>query len=492
MSEYREMSGRSTEEIEKIDLANLLQDIYQGIRKFWWLLIGLAAVFAALSFFSAKSSYRPQYVATATLSVRVAGSPNYVDIKSTEQMEKVFPYILTSGVLKNVIAEDMGMKYMPGTISIAAEKGTNLFKISATSSDPQVAYDLLQSTIKNYPQVAEFVIGRTTLDIFDESGIPEDTGKEAALKSAVKRGAFKGALFGMLLMARYILTRHTVKSRKELKKELNLEDLGGIPFIPAKKRRKDKFLSSVSLMNERVPQRYMEAIRKVCIRVMNEMEQSGHKSILITSSIPGEGKTTLAVNLAIAAAKSGKRVILIDCDPRNPSVASAMNEKRSFQGLGAVLQGKTEVEDALTAVGFPGGELRVIYGGQANSKDSRLLGTKAMKTLIENLSKKADMVILDTAPSDLLADAPLLAKFVDAACYVVRYDYAKMRQIRSGVQALDMSGVDIIGYLFNADESEQNRGYGYGYRSYGGYGGYGNYRALGHHKADKSGRIMKD
>lgn len=146
----------------------------------------------------------------------------------------------------------------------------------------------------------------------------------------------------------------------------------------------------------------------------------------------------------------------------------------------------------LTTVHFPGGELKVLYGGTANSKDSQLLGTKAMRTLIDELCRDAEMVILDTAPSDLLADAPVLAKFVDAACYVVRYDYARMRQIRSGVQALNMSGVDIIGYIFNADESDQNHSYGYGYKRYGGYGGYGHYYSLRRRKKDNSGRIMKD
>lgn len=116
-----------------------------------------------------------------------------------------------------------------------------------------MAYDLLHSAIENYPQVAEFVIGKVKIDILDETGIPEDTRREAVMKSSVKRGAFKGAVFGLLLMGIYILTRRTVKSRKDLKRELNLEDLGSIPYIYAKKRRKDKFLSSVSLMNERVP-----------------------------------------------------------------------------------------------------------------------------------------------------------------------------------------------------------------------------------------------
>ena len=96
-----------------------------------------------------------------------------------------------------------------------------------------------------------------------------------------------------------------------------------------------------------------------------------------------------------------------------------------------------------------------------------------------------------------MADAPALAKYVEAALYVVKYDHAKIRQIRTGVQALDMSGVDILGYAFNADRTGAERGYGYGYQKYG-YGGYGQYSGymrytkFGNRKDDKSGRVVKD
>ena len=125
-----------------------------------------------------------------------------------------------------------------------------------------------------------------------------------------------------------------------------------------------------------------------------------------------------------------------------------------------------------------------------------------MRALVQALIKQADVVIFDTAPSGLLADAPVLARYVDAALYVVRYDHTKMRQIREGVQALAMSGIHIIGYVFNSDSSGRSRGYGYGY-SYGykRYGGYGRYGSRSHYgnntdaekgTQDQDGRVIKD
>ncbi len=484
MSEYRQSESRKTNESDKIDLMDFMLDVVQGIRRLWWLVLALTVIFAVQAYFSTTTTYQPKYVASATMAVRTVGtsSASYINTQSAKQMEEVFPYILTSGVLEDVVAEDLGLDYVPGTIKAKADEGTNLFTLSVSSDDPQMAYNILKSVMENYPKVARFVLGETKLDVLDETGIPSDMQRATVIRGSYRRGALKGVVIGLMIMAVYILTRKTVKSRKELKKKVNLEDYGSIPFIMQKKRKKETFLSSVSLMNERVPQAYLEAVRKLRIKVMKEMERKGHQTLLITSSVPGEGKSTLAVNLAIAIAKQGKRVILVDGDVRNPSVSTCMNEPEKHPGLGALLRKEVDLAKALTKVEVSGGSLEVLYGGEPKDKDSRLLGTRAMGELLQRLQERADIVIVDTAPSELLADAPALGKYVDAALYVVKYDYAKLRQIRDGVQALGMSGVDILGYVFNADKTSKNRGYGYGYGyRYGRYGGYNHYETAVNH-----------
>lgn len=484
---------------EKIDITYLLTDFYHGVRKFWWLVIGLALIFAVKSYFSVSTGYVPNYVASATVSVSSA-SGSY---GSAQEMAQLFPYIMTSGVLEDVIAEDMGVESIPGSITAEADEGTNLLTVSVSSSDPQMAYNILQSVLNNYPEVAEFVLGQTTLTVLDETGIPTDTGRMETIRGSYKRGALKGAMLGCIFIVLYALTRRTVKSKKELKKGLNLTDCGSIPYIRAKKRKKDTFHNAVNLLNERIPQVYLESVRKLRVKVMKDMEENNLKTLLITSSIPGEGKTTLAVNLAISIAQQGKNVLLVDCDMRNPSVAGVMNEHTRHPGLGEVLRKKVSLKEAIVPVEVSGGQLDILYGGKADDKDSKLLSTKGMEAFIKTVSKKADIVILDTAPSELLADAPLLARYADAALYVIRNDYTKMRQIREGVQALAMSGIHIIGYVYNGDTSGRGHGYGYGYGykrygGYGGYGGYGRYGAYGHYKEgkkgtqDKYGRVIKE
>lgn len=494
--------NKKAEEIEKIDIINIVADFLYGLKKLWLVIVILIIVCALRSYFATSFSYTPQYVASATMSVTTSsGGGSYMDTESAQQMAEVFPYVLTSGVLEDVVAEAMGMDYLPGSISVQAEEGTNLLTMSASADDPQVAYNLLHAVIDNYPQVGEFVFGETRLEILDETGIPSDVQREEVIRGSYKRGALQGAIIGFAILCIYVFAHRTVKSKDKLKRQVNLRDLGSLPFVRIKKRRKQQE-HSLCILDERTSFTYLEAVRKLRIRVLKELEEKKIKSILVTSSIPGEGKTTISANLAIALARQGKKVILVDCDPRNPSVAEIFGEEQEHPGIGAVLRGEVKISDAFTSVQV-GDDcyLNVVFGGEPNKEDALLLGRKQMKAFIESAKKEADVVILDTAPAELLVDASLMARYVDAALYVVRYDYTKMNRIRAGIQSLSMSGIHMLGFVFNGDRSAKEKrygyGYSYGYNRYGSYGHYGHYGRYGRLKdtgkmEDEFGRVIKE
>ena len=489
------------EETEKIDIISLAGDFLYGLKKLWLLILVLTLAGAGISYFRTSYTYTPQYVASATMSVTAPGG-QYIGAQTASQMAEVFPYILTSGVLEDVVAREMGMDSVPGSISATAEEGTNLLTMSVTSDDPQMAYDILHTVIDCYPEVAEFVLGNTSLTILDETGVPSDTQKEVVVRGSYRRGAVMGAGAGLVILCLYILLKKTVKSKDKLKSQINLPDMGSLPYIRNKKRKKKPEQNKVSLINARTPASYQEAMRRLRIRVLKEVEEIQTKTIMVTSSIPGEGKTTVAVNLAISLVRQGKKVVLVDCDLRNPSIADFLGITEQRPGIDSVLHKKAAVTDVLTEIDVNGeNKLTLLLGEEEEKTDISLLGSKRMEGLIAELKNMADVVILDTAPAQLLADAALMARFVDAALYVIRYDYTKMYKIREGIQALAMSKIKMLGYVFNCDrnsgDGKYGYGYGYGYRrygSYGSYGHYGRYRDTGKRdkKEDLSGRVIKD
>ena len=486
------------EETEKIDIISLAGDFLYGLKKLWLLILVLTLAGAGISYFRTSYTYTPQYVASATMSVTAPGG-QYIGAQTASQMAEVFPYILTSGVLEDVVAREMGMDSVPGSISATAEEGTNLLTMSVTSDDPQMAYDILHTVIDCYPEVAEFVLGNTSLTILDETGVPSDTQKEVVVRGSYRRGAVMGAGAGLVILCLYILLKKTVKSKDKLKSQINLPDMGSLPYIRNKKRKKKPEQNKVSLINARTPASYQEAMRRLRIRVLKEVEESQTKTIMVTSSIPGEGKTTVAVNLAISLVRQGKKVVLVDCDLRNSSIADFLGITEQRPGIDSVLHKKAAVTDVLTEIDVNGeNKLTLLLGEEEEKTDISLLGSKRMEGLIAELKNMADVVILDTAPAQLLADAALMARFVDAALYVIRYDYTKMYKIREGIQALAMSKIKMLGYVFNCDrnsgDGKYGYGYGYGYRRYGSYGHYGRYRDTGKRdkKEDLSGRVIKD
>lgn len=486
------------EETEKIDIISLAGDFLYGLKKLWLLILVLTLAGAGISYFRTSYTYTPQYVASATMSVTAPGG-QYIGAQTASQMAEVFPYILTSGVLEDVVAREMGMDSVPGSISATAEEGTNLLTMSVTSDDPQMAYDILHTVIDCYPEVAEFVLGNTSLTILDETGVPSDTQKEVVVRGSYRRGAVMGAGAGLVILCLYILLKKTVKSKDKLKSQINLPDMGSLPYIRNKKRKKKPEQNKVSLINARTPASYQEAMRRLRIRVLKEVEENQTKTIMVTSSIPGEGKTTVAVNLAISLVRQGKKVVLVDCDLRNPSIADFLGITEQRPGIDSVLHKKAAVTDVLTEIDVNGeNKLILLLGEEEEKTDISLLGSKRMEGLIAELKNMADVVILDTAPAQLLADAALMARFVDAALYVIRYDYTKMYKIREGIQALAMSKIKMLGYVFNCDrnsgDGKYGYGYGYGYRRYGSYGHYGRYRDTGKRdkKEDLSGRVIKD
>ena len=462
-----ETLSSNSEELEKINIVSFLNDLLHRLRSFWWIIILLTVAFGAASYYRTSTHYSPSYTAEATVSVEIVNGGSYANRNTAEQMGVIFPYILTSGALSDVIAADLGTSSVPGSISVSCITGTNLLTISVTGSDPDKVYAVLQSVLKNYPEVAQFVVGQTKLSVIDDSGVPEDTGRTSVLRGSLTRGAAVGFLIGVLLLMVYTVTTRTIRDEEELRALLNVPCLGTLPSYKKKKRKKNAN-NEVNILNDRNGSNsdYVECMR--LIRTRLERQMGDKKVLMVTSSIPGEGKSTVAGNLAISMARKGKRVILIDCDLRNPTQGKVFGLKGKYPGLVAVLQGKARLEDALYEVtdrGEPIG-LTLLPGSDHESKLVEILGSDEMKNLLEELKKQADVVILDTPPSAMLVDAMIMVQHVDGVVYVVMSDFAKRSFIYRGMEELTSNGVEVLGCVLNGGKT-RTRGYGYyGSKSY--------------------------
>lgn len=459
-------------ESERADIISFVNDFFHRLKRMWiWVVVVTLAV-SALFYYRTSVTYSPVYVAEATVSVEMVNGGTYSNKNTAEQMGLVFPYILTSGALSDVIAEDLGTNSVPGTIKVSCIKGTNLLTISVSSSNAEMAYAILQSVLNNYPEVAQFVVGQTELTVIDDSGVPTDSGRQSVIRGSVKRGAMIGFALGILLVIVNVISFRTIRSESELRSLLNIPCLGTLPFYQ-KKQRRNSTRTEINILNDADNSDYVEAMRLVRTRLERQME--GKQVLMVTSSISGEGKSTVAANLAIAMARKGKRVILVDCDLRNPTVSQIFDLKEKYPGLVSILRGKSKLEDSLVEVSDHGNPigLTLLPGGEREPRLVEILSSENMESVINTLREKADVVILDTPPSAMLVDAMMLVRHVDAVAYVIMSDFARRRYIFQGVEELSNTGAPIVGCILNGGRSRGGRYGYYGYYSYRGKYGYG-------------------
>ncbi len=448
-------------------LTSLIRDMLHRLKRFWWVIVLLTALGAAAFYYHTSNSYSPSYVADATVSVEIVNGGQYANQNTAEQMGNVFPYILTSGALSDVISADLGTKSVPGTIKVTSIRGTNLLTISVTAKDPEMAYSILQSVLRNYPEIAKFVVGQTTLTVIDDSGIPTDSGRSTKLRGSLRRGALIGLALGVAGLLVYTIDTRTIRGEMELRKLLNIPCLGSLPLVK-RKRRTTVVSTEINMLYDRNCEDYAEAMR--LIRTRLERQLGDKKVLMVTSSIPGEGKSTVAANLAISFAQKGKRVILIDCDLRNPSVTGIFKLEGQYPGLSSILKGESQPEDSMVEILYqnePIG-LTVLCGGDQQTRAVEIMGGEEMGALLAKLRERADLIILDTPPSAMLVDAMFLTRHADGVVYVVMNDYAKRRFIYKGIEELQENSVQVLGCLLNGAQGRVGR-----YGSYGHYGRYG-------------------
>jgi len=182
-----------------------------------------------------------------------------------------------------------------------------------------------------------------------------------------------------------------------------------------------------------------------------------YKVIVVTSAEPGEGKSTTAGNLALSIAEGDKKVVLIDCDLRKPSLHKKF-EISNTAGLSDVIVGK----ESISVVGHRhNNNLTILTSGKIPPNPSEMLGSKSMKALIDALKKVFDYVILDTPPVQAVTDAQILSNRADGTILVVRAEKTKKDSVVNSINLLKKVNANIIGTVLNGVDTKRNNYYYY-------------------------------
>lgn len=297
--------------------------------------------------------------------------------------------------------------------------------------------------------------------IVDKAAVP-DTSIKPNKKLIVVLATFLAALVGVGLSILLEMLNNTFKEPSDVENKLNLPVLGILPLIKKKQRKE-----IVHLFDSDTDQAFSESIRTIRTSVVLAGLNKGHKVIVITSPLPGEGKSVIASNLAIALGHVEK-VLLIDADMRRPTLAKNFDFTVGTPGLANVIAGTASLKESIRQVSG----IDMLSAGAVPPNPLELLSSERFATLIERLKTVYDRIVIDSPPTQAVSDALMLGTKADSLIYVIKSEDTAISLAVKGVGQLLQNNVPITGVVLNQVDMQKAAKHGYNYGGYYDYYGY--------------------
>lgn len=424
-----------------------------------FLVMGAVAAFTLLQ--------TPQYQATNRVFVQTQAGSTVADLNSgvnfASQQITSYADVATTPLVLDPVIEELGLdttaRELADQISTTVPPETLILEITVTDEDPAQAAAIANATSQSLS---------TQVSALDTSGeeptveltvIAPATEPASPASPSIPRNLAIGFVLAVLAGVAIAIMRDLLDNR--VRRPDDIEKLFEQPVIAAIPASKDaKHLPLVSAQHPRSMQ--AEAYRSLRTNLQFLGLTSENRSVLLTSSLPGEGKTSSAINLAHVITQAGNRVLLIDADLRRPSVAEYLGLEGSA-GLTTVLIGEADIEDVAQPLETEG--LEALASGPIPPNPSELLGSKNMQNLLKDAMAKYDYVVVDTAPLLAVTDAVVLSHYVGGTVVVAQSERVRKPQLGQALDKLEAVEARVLGIILNRVHGGSRGAYYYSYSS---------------------------
>ena len=452
--------------VPQIDLISMLKDI----AKEWWAILLLSLAVALFADIWVNATYQPEYKTSTTFVVTAKGMNTnvYQNLNSTQQLAQQFTEILDSNVLKKKVAQDLNMSSLNIDSSVDLVPETNLITLSVKAGTAVESYRILQSIMKNYNTVSDYAIKNVIIETIQSPAVSMAPVNPLNEKKTMVIAFIAAVAVLMVLVAGISYLRDTIKNPKDVTSKLDTRLLGSIYHEKKSKSlklRKKKEFVSMLISNPLRSFQYAESNKMMASRVRSYLDKENAKTLLVTSVMENEGKSTVAANLALGLAQEGNRVMLIDCDFRKPAQYKIFDmEGKNGDDLGKVLTGKAGTENLIR--NWNDTNLYMILNRTSSNSIEAMLKSTTLRQIVGFCRQNMDYVIIDTSPLALVSDTEELAQMADASVLVVRQDTVLTKDINDAIDILNNTRGKVLGCVFNDASSSQITGstahYGYG------------------------------
>lgn len=436
-----------------------------------WITVFVVLVAAVLASVVVTLLTTPLYQASTRLFVSTTSasslSETYQGNRFSQERVKSYSELLMGETLAqrtiNKLGLDMSAATLKGKVSASAKLDTVLINVSVLDESPIRARDIANTLAD------EFVVMVRELETPQDGATPDArvvVEQRASIPGSpvvpntvrnIGIGIVAGIVLGIGLALVRDLLDNTVKDRDALE---GLAGAGTVGSIPLDKERRRQPAISFDQDNSAIA----ESFRKLRTNLQFLAVDDPPRVIVITSSVPGEGKSTTAINVALALAEAEFNVALIDGDMRRPSLHKYLDLVGPV-GFSTVLSGQAPLDEVLQKTRFPG--LTVLTSGAVPPNPSELLGSMAARNLLSEMREKFDYVIVDSSPLLAVTDSAILAASADGVLVIARFGHTKKDQFAHAVGNLKDVGARVLGAVFTMTPTRGNSAYSYLYSYYG-------------------------
>lgn len=412
------------------------KDVVEALKKRVRLIIASILTFtfitAVFVFFISTPKYEASVKLFAGKTEEVQSDYSDKELESYSSIINTYIELIKTRDFMNKIIDEVNLDTTPkalmNSLQFITKANTPIIEIRYVSSNPEVAEAVISAITENFEVSVKEVILNTYTKVVDSVEVSELSQGRA---TKIILGGFIGLLIGFGIVFLLELLDDTVSKKGDLEKVLPIPILGQVPLV------KDE--------NNKATSSFIEAYRGIRTRLEYSSVDKKLKTLMITSAEPAAGKSSISLNLASVLSQGGKKVIIVDCDLRKPSIHMKLKLTNN-KGLTDYLIGKIKLNEAIRKVN---NNLEVITSGNKATDPSNIIGSKAMEKFINELNEIYDYVIIDTPSIKNINDGLELANKCDGVIYVVKAEKTKKDDIIEGYRELEDINANIIGSILN-------------------------------------------
>lgn len=431
-------------------------DVMRAVTKHWvteiilfCVVVGAVAgiTFTKTPQYSASSELLLQTSGSSSETASAAGQSIVSSSNGNTSLSSLCPEVLKSDSVLQSIIDNLGLHSsvaeLRQSVSAAAADGSPIVVISASNADPDMTVKIVKEATRQLNKQLSSVLGasaQVSLSVIQQPITPSSP-SSPNVSAYLAMGVVAGLIIALLGAIIREMSDKGINDTSDIQAIINEPVLASVP-------KAHTVSDGVPAVISKPRGRAAEEIRRLTTNINfvtpNELSQSN--VLIVTSSNPREGKTTVSANLAAAFAEKGESVLLIDADVRHPSVAKMLDLSNGI-GLIALLAGDVSAKDAIQTYWKP--YLHILPVEDQKDVSGIVLGSDAMRDLIDQASKRYDHVIVDTAPMTVANDAAVFAKQGGVLLMVVGQGVAQKRSVREVAKEFKMSRTVVRGIIFN-------------------------------------------